>query len=132
MSSGRSARDGAVQMGNEEFSRAELRPGYGEDLLEYLRELSRAYQFFMEEKLKLHYDEELFTECIASMVVIMSHLLPKLEGGGIKTEKLYKEMCKFEPWIDDLMVPKLKERERVNDLWKLILKSYDTLGLSTL
>ena len=115
-----------------EFNRAEGRRGYSDDLLEMLQELTRAYQFFMEEKLKLHYDEELFTECIASMVVIMSHLLPKLEGGGVKTERLYKEMKKFEAWIDDLMVPKLKERERVNDLWRLILKSYDTLGLSTL
>lgn len=119
-------------MNYEEFSRAEAKPGYGEDLLEYLRELTRAYTFFMEEKLKLHYDEELFTECIASMVVIMSHLLPKLEGGGTKTEKLYKEMKTYEHWMDDLMIPKLKEREKVNELWRLILKSYDTLGLSSL
>lgn len=115
-----------------QFERSENQPQYRMDLIQYLRELTKAYQFFLEEKAKLHYDEELFTECIAYMVIIMSHLLPKLEGGGQKTEKLYAEMEKFEPWLDDVMIPKLKEREKVGDLYKIIIRAYDMLGLSAL
>lgn len=117
---------------DSEFERSENQHEYRADLVQYLRELTKGYQFFLEEKAKLHYDEELFTECIAYMVIIMSHLLPKLEGGGKKTEALYKELKAFEPWMDDVMIPKLKEREKVGDLYKIILRAYDMLGLSAL
>jgi hypothetical protein len=105
---------------------------YGDDMRKYLRDLSDAYEFFIEEKMKLHYDEELFTECLASMITIMSHLLPKLSGGGTKTERVYRELKTYEHWMDDVMIPKLSERGRVTELYKLILEAYDLLGLSSL
>jgi hypothetical protein len=117
---------------DSEFQRPDSFPAYRDDLAGYLRELTIGYKFFLEEKAKLHYDEELFTECIAYMVVITSHLLPKLEGGGSKTERLYNELKVYEPWIDDIMIPKLKERSKVNDLYKIILRCYDILGLTPL
>lgn len=118
---------------DSEFERSdEEQNSYLKDLQRYLRELNLGYRFFLEEKAKLHYDEELFTECIAYMIIIIAQLLPKLEGGGAKTEKLFKELKVYEPWMDDIMIPKLKEREKVGDLYKIIIRAYDILGLSPL
>jgi len=115
---------------DSEFKRAEEAPDYRNDLIADLRELNQGWRFFLDEKAKLHYDEELFTECITLMVVITAQLLPKLEGGGAKTDALFKLMKPFEPWLDDIMMPKLREREKAGNLYKLIIRGYDLLGLT--
>lgn len=115
---------------DSEFKRAEEAPDYRNDLIADLRELNQGWRFFLDEKAKLHYDEELFSECITLMVVIIAQLLPKLEGGGAKTEKLFTLMKPYEKWLDDVMIPKLREREKVGELYKLIIRGYDLLGLT--
>lgn len=117
---------------DSEFERSDDQHEYKKDLVGYLRELNQGYRYFLEEKAKLHYDEELFTECISLMVIITAQLLPKMEGGGKKTEVLFMALKAYEPWLDDVMIPKLKEREKVGELYKIILRAYDMLGLSAL
>ena len=115
-----------------ELKRSDELPQYSDELIIMLINMTRGYKYFLEEKAKLHYDEELFTECIADMLEILSHILPKMEGGGAKTEPLYKQLKEFEPWLDDVMIPKIKEREKVNTLYNLIIRAYHVLGLTTL
>lgn len=115
---------------DSEFKRADETPGYKDDLVGDFRELNKGWRFFLDEKAKLHYDEELFTECISLMVVIVAQILPKLRGGGAKTEALYNEMKPYERWLDDIMIPKLRERDKVGLLYKLIVRGYDLLGLT--
>lgn len=121
---------------DSEFQRAEVSERtYGDDLRKYLDKLSESIELFNDERMELRYDEELFTDCIGAEITIVAHLLPKLEGGGTKTESLYKEMKLFEPWLDDVMIPKMKENDRVVSvmkLYKLILRAYDMLGLTPL
>jgi len=115
-----------------ELKRSDELPQYSDELIIMLINMTRGYKFFLQEKAKLHYDEELFTECIADMLEILSHILPKLEGGGQRTKELYDKLKKFEPWINDVMIPKIKERTKVNELYNLIIRAYHVLGLTTL
>jgi hypothetical protein len=117
---------------DSEFQRSNVESGFKQDLQGYMRRLNDGYNFFLEEKMKLHYDEELFTECIALMLTITANILPKLEGGGAKTEKMFTKIKVYEPWLTDVMLPKIHQREKVNDLYRLILEAYDLLGLSSL
>jgi hypothetical protein len=108
---------------------------YGDDLRKYLDKLSEAIELFNDERMELRYDEELFTDCIGAEITIVAHILPKLEGGGDKTKSLYAEMKVYEPWLDDVMIPKMKEKDRVvsvMNLYRLILRAYDMLGLTPL
>lgn len=117
---------------DSEFQRSVSESGAKQELQSFMRRLNEGYNFFIEEKMKLHYDEELFTECIALMLTITANILPKLEGGGAKTEKMFAELKVYEPWLTDVMIPKLHQRDKVNNLYRSILKAYDLLGLSSL
>lgn len=105
---------------------------YSDILVNKLYELTEAFQLFYETKAKLHYDSHLLSELISIELVILSHLLPKLEGSGTKAKTLYEKLNVFRPWLDDVMIPQVKESYRVQELYDLILKAYDLLGLSPL
>lgn len=103
---------------------------YRDILVYHLDVLTMKYRDFIQEKANLHYDEQLFTEYLSEMVTILGLVLPKLKGGGKRTEVLYKEMKTFEPWISDILIPRVQQRERVFELHRLIGESYEALGLS--
>jgi len=116
----------------EEMARAEGAQQYSDILLRKLGDLTDIFQSYYETKAKLRYDNNLLSELISIELVIISHLLPKLNGSGQKAKALYEEMNKFRPWLTDIMIPQIKEPEKVQDLYDLILKAYDLLGLSPL
>jgi hypothetical protein len=117
---------------DDSIKRAEGIPQYSDILIRKLDELTEAYQIFYETKAKLQYDSHLLSELISLELVILSHLLPKLEGSGEKAKSLLKKLDAYRPWLEDVMIPQIIESEKVQDLYLLILKSYDLLGLSTL
>lgn len=119
-------------MSNELMARAEGIQQYSDILVRKLDELTEAFQIYYETQAKLHYDSHLLSELISIELVIISHLLPKLNGSGQKAKALYDEMNKYRPWLTDIMIPQIKETDKVQDLYDLILKSYDLLGLSPL
>lgn len=119
-------------MFDESLKRAEYVPQYSDILIQKMSELTEAFQIYYETKCKLCYDSYLLSELISIELVILSHLLPKLEGSGDKARKLYKELLVYEPWLKDVMIPQIKEVDRVQDLYALELKAYDLLGLSQL
>ena len=67
------------------------------------------------------------------MVVTAAHILAKLEGLGDKAKPLLKEFEEFRPWMDNILKPKeLNESKKIHKLFRLLLRSYDLLGLSRL
>lgn len=114
------------------IKRAEGSDEYRDILIYHLDVLTMKYRDFIQEKANLRYDEQLFTDYLSEMVTILGLILPKLKGGGKKTEKLYAEMKVYEPWISDILIPRVDERDKVFDLHRLIGEAYETLGLSTL
>lgn len=77
-------------------------------------------------------DENLFNECLAEMVIIMDHLLPKLKGGGKQTDSLVRSFESFKEWRYNILTPKIdvNETKKIHDAFNLILEAYDRLGLS--
>lgn len=118
-------------MADELMARAEV-VEYSGILIKKLDDLTEIFQQYHETKAKLRYDSNLLSELISIELVILSHLLPKLNGSGQKAKALYDEMNKFRPWLTDIMIPQIKEPDKVQDLFELILKAYDLLGLSSL
>lgn len=92
--------------------------------------LTMRYNRFIEEKANLRYDEQLFTEYLSELVTILRLILPKLKGGGKKTEAIYEKVKPFEPWTKEIMIPRVFEREKVFDLHSIVDEAYDILGLS--
>ncbi len=92
--------------------------------------LTMKYNAFIQEKANLRYDEQLFTDYLSELVTILRLILPKLKGGGRKTEEIYKQIKEFEPWIKDILIPRVEERDKVFDLHSIIDEAYDVLGLS--
>lgn len=117
-----------------EMRRAELTPSFREMMVDLLDLLIMGHKEYNDAKLRLNYDEDLYTNFISFMLEITRQLMPKLEGGGKKTERLYQEFCKYKPWLKDSLIPKVnqEEREKVEDLFDLITEAYHVLGLSQL
>ena len=103
---------------------------YADTLAFHYDVLTMKYLRFVQEKANLRYDEELFTEYLSELVTILRLILPKLKGGGKKTEAIYDEIKGFEPWIKEILIPRVQERDKVFDLHKIIDEAFDILGLS--
>ena len=114
------------------FKRASNSNEYVDVLVYHLDVLTMKYRAFIEEKANLRYDENLFTEYLSEEVTILSLILPKLKGGGKRTEALYNEMKAYEPWLKDILIPRVRERDKVFELHRLIGEAYEILGLSQL
>lgn len=76
-------------------------------------------------------DDGLFNKTLSEMIVISKAILPKLKGSGGNVKHLVEEYETFEPWLNDMSIPKTREEERrrVHLLYDLIMHSYDALGL---
>ena len=117
-----------------ELSHAEETPTYNQMLTGYLDDLTVIYENLMARVLRGRSDEEVTNAFIAKSISIMTHLLPKLEGGGSKTKSLVDEFEVFKPWMTDISLPKrdMNEADRVPDLFYLIVCAYNLLGLSNI
>lgn len=104
---------------------------YRLSLILSLEDVSRLYSELLSHYAKVSENKELIRNCICKMVVLMNHLLPKLEGTG-KHKELLEQFNEFRPWSDNILLPvnDTDELKKVHKLFRLILKAYDVLGLS--
>lgn len=92
--------------------------------------LTLKYRDFITQKARLTYDDDIFTEYLSEAITILSLILPKLKGGGKRTENLYERIKRFEPWISDILIPRVTKQEEVFELHTLLGEAYELLGLS--
>lgn len=119
---------------SSEMKRADDAIEYRDMMINHLDLLTLQYRDFLEARANLNYAEDLFTKCIAEMIVVLSHLLPKLAGKGDKAETVYNKLNVFRPWLDEILTVKTKkgERGKVIDLYNAILEGYNLLGLTSI
>lgn len=103
---------------------------YADILVYHYDVLTMKYREFIQEKANLRYDEQLFTDYLSELVTILKLILPKLKGGGKRTEAVYNEIKEFQSWTVDILIPRIQEREKVPDLHRIVDDAYDVLGLS--
>lgn len=103
-------------------------------MINHLDLLTLQYRDYLESRANLNYAEDLFTKCASEMIIVLSHLLPKLKGLGTKAEGQYNELMKYRPWLDEILTLKtLKgEREKIGKLYDAILDAYNLLGLTAI
>ena len=106
---------------------------YRDMLIIRLRDISDLYSNLLSKYAKVIMDEDLFNSLISEMVVVAGHLIAKLEGGGEQTKEILKEFEEFSDWFDDIIKPKMDvtEQKKVHKLFRLILRAYNKLGLSS-
>lgn len=116
----------------DELKQADVKSQYLEMLILHLDELTILYRNLLIQYAKSTIDEELFDKCISETVVLIDHLLPKLEGGGDSTAELVEEFKEFEGWTNNILLPKgrVEERKKLHKAFKLIIKAYNVLGLT--
>jgi len=100
----------------------------------YLDELTIIYENMMARLISNRGAEEAFNACVAKMLSITTHLLPKIEGGGSKTKELQEEFEKYKFWIKQVQAMKIDKEEmnKIPDLYSLIVRAYDILGLTSI
>jgi hypothetical protein len=105
---------------------------YRLSLIISLEDLSKVRSDYMNHLGKVSEDKELTRKFVCMLVVIMEHLLPKLEGGGEKWKTELAEFEEFKTWSDNILIPlnDTEELKKVHKLWRLILKAYDVLNIS--
>lgn len=119
-------------MPNEQFKQAVVSTQYRDILILHLDALTIMYRDLLRDYAKCVLDEDKYNDCLSEMIVVMDHLMPKLEGGGHGTEYLLKQFSEYKEWSENIMIPKavIAERMKLHGLFKLILKAYDVLGIS--
>lgn len=117
-----------------EFKQAAETNLYLEMLILRVKDITDIYSNLLTKYAKITTDEEVFNAFLSEMIVVACHLLAKLEGSGEKAKPLLEEFKEFEPWLDDISIPKIKieETKKVHKLFRLILRAYDLLGLSNI
>ena len=115
-----------------EFKKADDSNIYGDMLILRIRDISDLYSTLLTKYAKITTDEDVFNMFLSEMIVVADHLLAKLEGIGDKAKPLLKEFEEFQPWLDNIALPKIdiEETKKVHKLFRLILRAYDLLGLS--
>ena len=116
----------------QQIKQADVSKLYLENLILHLDALTILYRELLRDYTQVKMDEINYNKCLTEMVVVMIHLLPKLEGGGAGTEPLYKDFAEYETWSENILIAKLdiEERKKIHKLFKLIIKAYDVLGIS--
>jgi len=116
-----------------EIGRAGESEQYRNMLIRYLDELTMLYENLQAKVLRGRHDEDLINATISKMVSLMSHLLPKLEGGGEEAFKILEEFSPYKEWMTNISKPKTDHREsnRIPALYNLIIRAYNLLGLTT-
>lgn len=91
------------------------------------------YENLLAKVLRGRHDEDLINATISKMVSLMSHLLPKLEGGGEEAEDILNEMEPYKKWMVNISLPKSdpSESNRIPELYYLIIRAYTLLGLTS-
>ena len=117
-----------------ELARATATDQYSGMMRRYLDELTIIYENMMARLISNRGAEEAFNACVAKMLSIMTHLLPKIEGGGDKTQKMREEFEQYKTWIKQVQKMKInkEEMDKVPDLYNLIVRAYDKLGLTSI
>jgi len=115
-----------------QLKQADMTNQYRDILILHLDALSILYRNVLRDYAKSVMDEDKYNDCLSEMIVIMDHLYPKLEGGGDRTKDLLKQFNEFINWTENIIIPKaqIEERKKLHQVYKLILKAYDVLGLS--
>lgn len=101
-------------------------------LLRYWDDCTLLYEALDTKIRKNEYDGLLLDATISKMIVIMVHLLPKLEGGGMGYKQLYEEFQEFLPWMDNVQLPKtdINEANKISKFFRLIARAYHMLNIS--
>jgi len=117
-----------------ELARATASDQYNSMMRRYLDELTIIYENMMARLISNRGSEEAFNACVAKMLSIMIHLLPKIEGGGDQTREIKEEFDKYKTWIKQVQTMKInkEEMDKVPDLYNLIIRAYDKLGLTSI
>jgi len=117
-----------------ELARASATDQYSGMMRRYLDELTIIYENMMARLISNRGSEEAFNACVAKMLSIMTHLLPKIEGGGDKTTKMKEEFKHYKKWIQQVQTMKInkEEMDKVPELYNLIIRAYDILGLTSI
>lgn len=117
---------------SQEVKQAEESNIYRDMLILRMKDITDLYSALLSKYAKLATDEELSNSFLSEMLVVAAHLIAKLEGSGEKANPLLSEFDEFRPWLDDISIPKrsVDESKKMHKLFRLILKSYDLLGLS--
>jgi hypothetical protein len=105
---------------------------YRSYLIEQLVELTTLSEIVTMNMLQGRTDFDKTNAFISKLINIMAHLLPKVDGGGEKLEHLKKEYESFKPWLHNPGLPTRepsKHGDRIPDLYNLILRTYEILGL---
>ncbi|RLF50592.1 MAG: hypothetical protein DRN24_06260 [Thermoplasmata archaeon] len=124
-------------MGTEyEIKQARITNKYRDMLIDHLDVLTILYRDLLYRNIDspgLVLDNDLFNKCVSEMCVILDHLIPKLEGQGDRNVKLLKELEEYRNWKRNPMMIKnnFENREKLHNLFNLILRSYHVLGLSS-
>lgn len=121
-------------MYNQEMKRADDMDFFRDMMVLHLDALTILYRDLLKQYAKLSMDDDLFNETVSEMVVISNHLLVKLNGSGTRCEALIAEFEAFQPWFDNILIPKadVEEMKKIHLLFRLIIKAYDMLGLSNI
>jgi hypothetical protein len=116
----------------QEIKQAEESNIYRDMLILRMKDITDLYSGLLSKYAKLATDEDLSNSFLSEMLVVAAHLIAKLEGSGDKGKPLLSEFDEFRPWLDDISIPKrsVDESKKMHKLFRLILKSYDLLGLS--
>ena len=117
-----------------ELARATETDQYASMMRRYLDDLTIIYEQMMTNLISGKSSEQAVNACIAKMLSLMNHLLPKIEGGGDKTEELKNEFDKYKHWKKQVQTMKVDKEEmnKIPDLYSLIIRAYDVLGLTNI
>jgi len=117
-----------------ELARASATDQYASMMRRYLDDLTILYENMMARLISNRGAENAVNACIAKMLSVTTHLLPKIEGGGDKTADLKKEFDKYTFWIKQVQAMKIDKEEmnKIPDLYGLIIRAYDKLGLTNI
>ena len=116
-----------------EIGRAGETEQYRNILIRYLDEETLLFENLQAKVLRGRHDEDLINATVSKMVSVMSHLLPKLEGGGDEAQKILQEYEPFKRWMHNITLPKNDKGEsnRIPELHFLNIRAYNLLGLSS-
>lgn len=116
------------------LARAEETEQYASTMRRYLDELTQHYELMMNNLIAGKGSEEYINACIAKMLSVFIHLYPKIEGGGDKTDSIKEEFKKYDEWTTKVQIMKVSkaEMDKIPGLYRLIVKAYDVLGISSI
>ena len=117
-----------------ELARASETDQYASMMRRYLDDLTNIYEQMMAGLISGRSSEQAVNACIAKMLSVMNHLLPKIRGGGDKTAEISDEFKNYEYWIRQVQTMKVNidEMNKIPELYSLIIRAYDVLGLTNI